>query len=158
MSYLNKIGCEIFGMAKSWMDRPGVTNVMIKKGTQSSNTNSTPYLQRIKIQIDDLPFPQHNLDRGIHVQEQPKRNHIRAGAFDQLPLVFHQQMAEDDLELVGSEEAPGTRMLAVAKTHLCRRGADQVRDVVLVCVAPLHKAVRVKPQGVIIVLLAQARL
>lgn len=44
----------------------------------------------------------------------------------ELPVVLEQEVAQQDLDLVGSEEAPGTGVVAVAEPEVLGRRADQL--------------------------------
>lgn len=74
-------------------------------------------------------------------------------AFGKLPVVLQQEVAQRDLDLVGSKESSGAGMLPMPKAEVMLTCADQVCYLVLSRVVPhAQKTVAVKLLGIIVVL------
>ncbi|QBZ53329.1 hypothetical protein PoMZ_09006 [Pyricularia oryzae] len=116
----------------------------------AARASLSDFVARVQAQLNLLP-PSHHKPRGrVHVQQKPQRHGRVRGAVDQPKVVLDQQVAKDDLELVGGEEAARAGVLAVPETQALRRRADQVRDAVLVGAAPPGVAIGVELEWVLV--------
>lgn len=79
-----------------------------------------------RVQVDFLfPSPHQKLPTGVRHQRHTKGEDAGVMAFGQLPVVLKQQVAQCDLDLVGSKESSWAGVLSVSKSYLIRPGEEQ---------------------------------
>lgn len=91
-----------------------------------------------------LTSPDKNLHLLIRDQRQAKVEEIRRLPLGELPVIFEDDVVQQDLELVGGKEAPRACMLPVSEADVLGAGTDEVCNMVFVGTAELHKSIWVK--------------
>jgi hypothetical protein len=88
-----------------------------------------------------------DLRSGIARGGETKSDGLRLDILRKFPLVFDQEMAELDLELIGCKESTWTRVVTVAKAHVIRTGADEMGQMLFSSSLP-HPYVAIRVEAV----------